>query len=78
MNERVRAILVTPTGTMLVIKRVRPGILPYWVLPGGGVEPSDASREAALHCEIHEELAGTAEIVSLLHVLQTRGERHLF
>jgi len=52
---------------MLVIRRTRPGIPEYWVLPGGGVEPSDESREAALHREIHEENAGKADIVRLLH-----------
>lgn len=76
MKERVRAVLVTQTNTLLLIKRTRPGVPWYWVLPGGGVEPTDASREAALHREIREELAGTAEIVSLLHVLGTADERH--
>ncbi|MFF9339398.1 NUDIX domain-containing protein [Streptomyces sp. NPDC014773] len=78
MIERVRAILVTPDHTMLVIRRTRPGIPEYWVLPGGGVEPSDASREAALHREIHEEIAGKADIVRLLHTMETDDERQLF
>ncbi|MBD0712387.1 MULTISPECIES: NUDIX hydrolase [unclassified Streptomyces] len=78
MIERVRAILVTPDDTMLVIRRTRPGIPEYWVLPGGGVEPSDASREAALHREIHEEIAGKADIVRLLHTMESDDERQLF
>ncbi|MFF3391013.1 NUDIX domain-containing protein [Streptomyces sp. NPDC002669] len=78
MIERVRAVLVTPDDTMLVIRRTRPGIPVYWVLPGGGVEPSDASREAALHREIHEEIAGKADIIRLLHTMESGDERQLF
>ncbi|WP_371675917.1 NUDIX domain-containing protein [Streptomyces sp. NBC_01276] len=78
MIERVRAVLVTADDTMLVIRRTRPGIPEYWVLPGGGVEPSDESREAALHREIHEEIAGKADIVRLLHTMETDDERQLF
>ncbi|MFB9441445.1 NUDIX domain-containing protein [Streptomyces showdoensis] len=54
---------------MLAIRRTRPGIPVYWVLPGGGVEPGDESREAALYREIHEEIAGKADIVRLLHTM---------
>ncbi|MGW1126782.1 NUDIX hydrolase [Streptomyces sp. NPDC002526] len=78
MIERVRAVLVTPDHTMLVIRRTRPGRPVYWVLPGGGVEPTDESREAALHREIHEEIAGKADIVRLLHTMESDGERQLF
>ncbi|MET9934483.1 MULTISPECIES: NUDIX domain-containing protein [unclassified Streptomyces] len=78
MNERVRAVLVTADDTMLVIRRTRPGIPEYWVLPGGGVEPGDESREAALHREIHEEIAGKADIVRLLHTKESDDERQLF
>ncbi|WP_457033898.1 NUDIX hydrolase [Kitasatospora sp. P5_F3] len=79
MKERVRAILITPNGTTLVIKRVRPGIDPYWVTVGGGVEDTDPDREAALLREIREEIAGEAEIVRLLHELEnTQGEREFF
>ncbi|BCK67688.1 hypothetical protein Srufu_016410 [Streptomyces libani subsp. rufus] len=78
MNERVRAVLVTADDTMLVIRRTKPGVPVYWVLPGGGVEAHDASREAALHREIHEEIAGKADIVRLLHTLENEEERQLF
>ncbi|MFF8381663.1 NUDIX domain-containing protein [Streptomyces sp. NPDC015661] len=78
MIERVRAVLVTPDDRTLVIRRTRPGIPEYWVLPGGGVEPGDASREAALHREIHEEIAGKADIIRLLHTMESEGERQLF
>ncbi|MFZ3471794.1 NUDIX hydrolase [Streptomyces sp. 4.24] len=78
MVERVRAVLVTAGDTMLVIRRTKPGIPVYWVLPGGGVEASDESREAALHREIHEEIAGKADIVRLLHTMESDDGRQLF
>ncbi|MFG2231110.1 NUDIX domain-containing protein [Streptomyces sp. NPDC048723] len=78
MIERVRPVLVTADDTMLVIRRNKPGLPVYWVLPGGGVEASDESREAALHREIHEEIAGKAEIVRLLHAMESDDERQLF
>ncbi|MFJ2556930.1 MULTISPECIES: NUDIX domain-containing protein [unclassified Streptomyces] len=78
MIERVRAVLVTADDTMLVIRRTRPGIPEYWVLPGGGVEPGDDSREDALHREIHEEIAGKADIIRLLHTMESDDERQLF
>lgn len=69
MIERVRAILVTDDERLLVIKRTRPGITTYWVLPGGHVEPDDADLEAALHRELDEELVGDAEVHALIQVL---------
>ena len=78
MAERVRGILITPKGGLLTIKRVRPGVKPYWVLPGGGVEPGDASLEGALAREIREELAGDAVVHSLVHIEHQGDERQYF
>jgi ADP-ribose pyrophosphatase YjhB (NUDIX family) len=77
MIERVRAVLVTPDGCLLAIRRDRPDRATYWVLPGGHVDTGDQSREAALSREISEEIAGQADITSLLQVLEseTGGER---
>ncbi|MFJ8443112.1 NUDIX domain-containing protein [Kitasatospora griseola] len=60
MKQRVRAVLLTDRGTMLVINRVRPGVDPYQVLVGGGVEDGDTGLESALLREIREEIAGEA------------------
>jgi ADP-ribose pyrophosphatase YjhB (NUDIX family) len=79
MIERVRAVLVTPANQILLIRRERPGTAAYWVLPGGHVELTDASREDALRREVREELAGTAEIYSLIHVVAGPADRqHIF
>ncbi|MEV8395564.1 MULTISPECIES: NUDIX domain-containing protein [unclassified Streptomyces] len=78
MKQRVRAVLITPNNTMLAIKRVRPGVPEYWVLPGGGVEADDESLEATLHREVWEEIAGRAEITSLLHTLDSDDEQQFF
>lgn len=78
MIERVRAVLVTESGKALMIKRIRPGMAPYWVLPGGHVDPDDSSLEAALSREIREELAAEIEVLSLVHIEQSEDERQLF
>ena len=77
-RERVRAILVTPNNTMLVIKQVRPSVTPYRVVPGGGVEPTDPDRETALEREIQEEIVGEIDVISLLHTLESQNNRHYF
>ncbi|MER7824999.1 NUDIX domain-containing protein [Streptomyces sp. NPDC096097] len=79
MKQRVRAILLTTAGTMLVINRIRPGILPYQVLVGGGVEPEDADLEAALLREIREEIAGEAvDLHPFTQVENDKGETEHF
>jgi ADP-ribose pyrophosphatase YjhB (NUDIX family) len=75
MKERVRAVLVTPNHEVLLIRRERPDTPVYWVLPGGGVEPTDASHEDALRREIHEELAGAVEIHGLIQIVHGADDR---
>lgn len=53
-RHSARAILIDDEGRLVLIKRTRPGQVPYWTTAGGGVEDSDASVEAALHRELAE------------------------
>jgi 8-oxo-dGTP pyrophosphatase MutT (NUDIX family) len=78
MIERVRAVLVTASDEALMIKRIRPGMAPYWVLPGGHVDPGDPTLEAALAREILEELAGELEVLSLIHIEELDDELQFF
>ncbi|NED80348.1 NUDIX hydrolase, partial [Streptomyces sp. SID11233] len=55
VKRTARAVLLDGEDLVL-IKRVKPGVDPYWVTPGGGVEPEDATVIEALHREVHEEL----------------------
>lgn len=50
-------------AAIVLIKRVRPGARPYWITPGGGVEPGDRTVVEALHREVDEELGGKVEDV---------------
>ncbi|HEV2635795.1 MAG TPA: NUDIX domain-containing protein [Actinocrinis sp.] len=79
MIEKVRAVLLTPDGMMLAIRRVWPGAAPFWVLPGGHVEPQDANLRAALEREVHEETCGKPRIVGLLWTLVDDHKRqHIY
>jgi 8-oxo-dGTP pyrophosphatase MutT (NUDIX family) len=58
VKRTARAILLDG-GTdprMILIKRTKPGQQPYWITPGGGVEPEDSTVVEALHREVDEEL----------------------
>jgi ADP-ribose pyrophosphatase YjhB (NUDIX family) len=59
-RHSARAILLDDAGGLVLIRRTRPGQPPYWTTAGGGVEPDDASVEAALHRELQEELGAQA------------------
>jgi 8-oxo-dGTP pyrophosphatase MutT (NUDIX family) len=59
-RQSARALPVSDDGRLLLIRRVRPGLPPYWTTAGGGIEPGDPSAEAAMHRELFEELGATA------------------
>lgn len=55
VKRTARAVLLDGDD-LILIKRTKPGVDPYWLTPGGGVEPTDATVVDALHREVHEEL----------------------
>ena len=59
-RRSARAILIDDDGYLVLIRRTRPGRLPYWTTAGGGVEDGDASIAAAMHRELAEELGAKA------------------
>ncbi|WP_449344037.1 NUDIX domain-containing protein [Streptomyces pactum] len=61
VKRTARALLIDGEDEpeLVLIKRTKPGEPPYWITPGGGVEPEDASVVAALHRELDEELGAT-------------------
>jgi len=58
----------------LLIKRTKPGQEPYWTTPGGGVEDTDASVEAALHRELDEELGARASGASQVFLVSSSSD----
>src|SRR5262249_53744100 len=56
VKRSARAILIDAEGRLLLIKRSKEGLPPYWTAPGGGVEVDDASVQHALVRELREEL----------------------
>ena len=78
MIECARAALLTPVGRLLLIRRTWPGGTPYWVFPGGHVEPDDPSLRAALIREVREETGAEPQIIGVLHVLADEHLRQYF
>jgi len=74
VRRSARAILLDDDGRLVVIRRTVPGRDPYWVTPGGGVEPEDASVEEGLHRELFEELGATAKLVRQVFLTSQPGD----
>ena len=60
LTERnaVRAILLTPDERILLLRIRLPGVSPFWIAPGGGIEPAE-TVDQALRRELREELGLT-------------------
>jgi ADP-ribose pyrophosphatase YjhB (NUDIX family) len=69
-RQAARAILIDDHGRLVLIKRTKSGQAPYWTAPGGGVDPSDESVDAALHRELAEELGAAASGAARVFLVQ--------
>ncbi|GAA2064829.1 hypothetical protein GCM10009801_09750 [Streptomyces albiaxialis] len=65
VKRTARAILLDNDQNLILIKRTKPDEPPYWITPGGGVEPGvDGTVVDALHREVDEELG--AKVVDVV------------
>lgn len=62
VRRSARTVLIDDAGRLVAVKRTRPGQPSYWTTAGGGVEPEDASREAAAARESAEELGAVVRV----------------
>ncbi|MFD0891356.1 NUDIX domain-containing protein [Streptosporangium algeriense] len=65
----VRALLLDD-DRLVLFRRTVPGQDLYWSIPGGHVEPQDASLEHTLHREVLEELGAVVSGVTPLTTLE--------
>jgi|GEM_PF-2919743 len=82
--RRCRTIIFNPSGTeVILMKRDRPkqrGYEPYYVFPGGALEPSDSSAIDGAWRELYEETGlGPTEVTLTGNVLEYgRRDQYLF
>jgi ADP-ribose pyrophosphatase YjhB (NUDIX family) len=73
-RRAARAILIDDLGRLVLIKRTEPGQAPYWTAPGGSVEDTDASVEAALYRELAEALGAEATAASQVFLFSSPSD----
>lgn len=66
MRPSVRGVLLDDDERLLIFRRTVPGRDVYWSVPGGHVEPGDATLEHTLRRELLEELGATVSSVTPL------------
>lgn len=66
--------MINDRDQLVLIKRTKPGHAPYWTAPGGGVEDTDASMEAALCRELAEELGAETAGVSRVFLFSSPSD----
>ena len=76
-RQSARAILIDELGRLVLFKRTKAGVAPYWTTPGGRLEDTDASLVAALHRELKEELGAEAIGLSRVFLHSRVGETGL-
>ncbi|MEV0143659.1 MULTISPECIES: NUDIX hydrolase [unclassified Nonomuraea] len=66
MRPSVRGLLLDRDERLMLFRRTVPGREVYWSVPGGHVEPGDATLEHTLRRELLEELGATVSGVTPL------------
>lgn len=69
-----RVVLLNDDDAILMIEVVPASAAPFWLTPGGAVEPGETVREAAAR-ELHEETGITVTPASLLGPVWRREQR---
>lgn len=77
VREAVRVLLVTPDDRILLFQDSDPGLPDYrwWVTPGGGIDPGESERQAAVR-EVAEETGFVITEGDLIGPIATRHAVH--
>jgi 8-oxo-dGTP diphosphatase len=73
----VGAIIVHPSGRVLLVKRGHAPFLGEWTILGGKVRPGESEAECAVR-ECREETALDVEVVASLGVVDLEGEGYAY